>query len=207
MSKSHRAFAAHQRGLGRFMLICGLGVVLATAGCGPGDAPEGFFFFALTEDTPVEAELTAVAAESGATMAMKLGDELLDQAGHTALIGMAVEGLHNHPEWIATVPGGGATDDFTFSLSFRLTTPAAQYETSDEYTLSFALFEEAPEEPEETEILIGSRLQGNGQLAAEYDFATPVALYFDQCVGGTDDECAGGVRIYSATNPGFAPHE
>lgn len=174
-------------------------------GCGPGDPPPNFFFFGLTEGTPVDVQLTALEAAPGTTISMKVGDALLDEPGDTALIGVAVEALHTHPEWLATVPGGAPAGGFTFSLSFRLTTTAAAYGPSDDYTATFALVGEGPDEPDETEILIGSTRMGGGALAAQYHFDEPIPLYFDQCVGGSGDDCTGGVVIYSASNPGFAP--
>lgn len=191
----------------RFIVALFACVVTAQVGCGPGGPPAEYFFFPLEEGTSVEAELTGVAASDGATIAMKLGETLLEQAGDRALIGMAVEGLHTHPEWIATVPGGAPPEDFTLSLSFRLTGAEPHYAASGAYRLGFALLETVPEEPEETEIFLGSTLDGEGQLVAQYEFETVVPLYFDQCLGGTEPDCAGGVRLYSATNPGFAPKE
>jgi hypothetical protein len=186
-----------------------LAAVLAAAavGCGPGDPPAGFFFFTIAEGTPVDVELTAVDAAPDTSISMKLGEDLLETPGQTALIGVAIEGLHTHPEWLATIPGGTPIEDFTFSLSFRLNTTAPEYATSDEYTVQFELVAEAPEEPEETEILLGSNLDGGGQIVARYDFATPIPLFFDQCLGGSGDDCSGGTAVYSATNPGFAPQE
>lgn len=177
------------------------------SGCGPGDPPPGFFFFALDEGTPVDVQLTAVEAAAETTISMKVGDTLLDSPGDTALLGVAVEELHTHPEWLATVPGGTPAGDFTFSLSFRLTTTAATYGPSEDYTATFALVDEGPDEPEETEIILGSTRMGGGDLAAQYDFDEPIPLYFDQCLGGSGDDCAGGVEIYSSSNPGFAPRE
>jgi hypothetical protein len=186
-----------------------LAALLASAGsgCGPGDPPANYFFFGLDEGTPVDLRLTAVEAAPDTSISMKIGDVLLDEPGDTALIGVAVEALHTHPEWLATVPGGSAAGGFTFSLSFELTTTASAYQASDTYTASFALVDEGPDEPEETEILIGSTLDGGGELATRYDFDEPIPLYFDQCIGGSGDDCAGGVVVYSSSNPGFAPQE
>ena len=108
---------------------------------------------------------------------------------------------------LATVPGGTPTGDFTFSLSFRFTTTSPTYGASEDFTATFALVDEGPDEPEETEIVLGSTRMGGGDLAAQYDFDEPIPLYFDQCIGGSGDDCAGGVVIYSSSNPGFAPRE
>jgi hypothetical protein len=188
----------------RTFFVC---AALVVAGCGPGDPPASYFYSPVDEGTPVDVELTAVDAAPDATISMKLGDALLDAPGESALIGVAVEGLHMHPEWLATVPGGAPVDDFTFSLSFRLTTSASEYMPSDEYTVSFELFEDAPDEPEETEIFIFSTQPSGGALRAQYDFDAPIPLYLDQCIGGSGSDCAGGVVLYSSTNPGFAPRE
>jgi hypothetical protein len=193
----------HRRSVAAALLMC----AALMHGCGPGDPPADYFFFPIEEGTEVDAELTRVDASAGATIAMKLGDVLLEASGDRALIGTAVEELHTHPEWIATVPGGVPLEGLAFNLSFRLRSDGSPYDASEEYTVGFALFEEAPEEPEETEIFLGSSLDGEGQLVARYDFAAPVPLYFDQCLGGAEPDCSGGVRVYSATNPGFAPHE
>lgn len=180
---------------------------VAASGCGPGDPPPGFFFFALDEGTPVDVQLTAVEAAPDTTISMKVGDALLAQPGDAALLGVAVEDLHTHPEWLATVPGGAPAGDFTFSLSFRLTTTAPAYGPSAAFTAAFVLVDEGPDEPEETEIILGSTRMGGGDLTAQYDFDEPIPLYFDQCIGGSGDDCAGGVVIYSSPNPGFAPRE
>ena len=192
----------------RRMALALFALLAATdSGCGPGDPPPGFFFFAIDEGTPVDIELTAVDAAPDTSISMKLGEELLELPGQSAPIGVAVEGLHVHPEWLATIPGGSAIEDFTFSLSFRLFTTDPQYSASTEYTVQFELIAEPPEEPEETEIFLGSSLDGGGQLVAQFDFATPIPLFFDQCLGGSPPDCAGGIAVYSAINPGFAPQE
>lgn len=181
-------------------------VLTAASACGPGDPPASYFFFTLEEGTPVDLELTAVEVDPGTTLSTTLNGVLLDTPGESARIGVAVEGLHTHPLWVATVPAGAPVDDFTFSLSFRLTTAAAEYQGSDPYTVSFELVD-GPPDPEDSEILLGSSLNGGGQLVAQYDFDTPIPLFFEQCLGGSGDDCAGGVRVYSAINPGFAPRE
>lgn len=108
---------------------------------------------------------------------MQVGDALLDTLGDTVLLGVAIEGLHTHPEWLATISGGDTAGDFTFSLSFQLTTTAATYGPSEDYTATFALVDEGPDEPQETEISLGSTRMGGGDLAAQHDFDEPIPLY------------------------------
>jgi uncharacterized repeat protein (TIGR04052 family) len=50
---------------------------------------------------------------------------------------------------------------------------------------------------------IGSNADGGGALVAIPDFTNPWPLPFSECIGGSDDECTGGVRLYTDTNPGF----
>jgi len=177
-------------------------------GCGPGDAPPGYFFFAIDEGTPVTIMLSGTDAPPDASVSVRVRDTLLAAPGDEALLGVALEELHTHPEWLVAVPGGAPVDPgATFSLSFQLSSTAPQYGASDELTARFALVDEGPDEPEEVEIVLGSTRDGGGDLAAQFDFDTPIPLYFDQCVGGSGDDCSGGVVLYSSPNPGFAPRE
>ncbi|MGD9762522.1 MAG: hypothetical protein AB7V27_02235 [Candidatus Binatia bacterium] len=181
--------------------------LVSGSGCGSGDPPPGFFFFTLEEGTPVDIEITAITADPGTTAALKLHDVVLDEPSESIQIGQAVEGLHVHPEWLATAPGGPFVA-YTFSISFRLTTESATYEDSDEYTALLQLTSEPPSpDQHESEIFIGSTRQGGGQLAAQYDFDEPILLFFDQCLIGGEQPCTGGIALYSNTDPGFAPHE
>ena len=184
-----------------------LAVLGAAAGCGPGDAPANYYFFPIDEGTVVEIALTAVDAAPDTTISMKVHDALLTAPGQSAEIGVAVEGVHTHPEWLATIPGGVDPQAAALSLSFILDTPSPTYAASGEYTVSFELVADSPDEPEETEIFLGSTRVGGGQLAAQYAFGEPIQLFYDQCIGGTGDDCQGGVVLYSAPNPGFAPRE
>jgi hypothetical protein len=60
---------------------------------------------------------------------------------------------------------------------------------------------------EHTEVTIGSSAVGGGMLVGEYDYADDVHLAFAACLGGTGDDCAGGIALYSAANPGFTTLE
>jgi len=179
----------------------------AAAGCGPGDAPANYYFFPIDEGTVVAITLIAVDADPDATVSMKVHEALLTAPGQSAEIGIAVEGVHTHPEWLATIPGGVDPQAVSLGLSFILDTPSPTYAASGEYTVSFELVADSPDEPEETEIFLGSTRVGGGQLAAQYAFGEPIQLFYDQCLGGTGDDCRGGVVLYSAPNPGFAPRE
>jgi hypothetical protein len=187
------------------LALCALAA--GACGCGPGDAPANYFFFPIDEGTPVDITLTGIDADADTTVSVKVRDTLLTAPGETAEIGIAVEGVHIHPEWLATIPGGADPDQFGSTLSFIIDSPSAVYAASGEYTVSFELVADSPEEPEETEILLGATRVGGGQLAAQYAFAEPIQLFYDQCIGGTGDDCLGGVVLYSSPNPGFAPRE
>lgn len=63
-----------------------------------------------------------------------------------------------------------------------------------------------PDEHEHREVEIGSTEDGGGALAANFDYERPISLFFNSCIGGEGDECSGGIRLYSAPNPGFVPH-
>lgn len=41
-------------------------------------------------------------------------------------------------------------------------------------------------------------------MAADFDFSEVIEVAFSQCFGGTGTDCAGGVRLYSTEEPGFA---
>lgn len=183
-------------------------LLVALWSCGPGDAPAGYYFFPIAEGTAVDIALTTVDHEPDTSLSMKVGDVLLSAAGQSARLGVAVEELHTHPEWLATIPGGTDPEQFAFSLAFTLV-PAGDtpYTASEPYTVTFALLDGGPEEPEESEILLGATGTSDGQLAAQYDFDEPIALYYDQCIGGAGPDCLGGVVLYSSPNPGFAPRE
>jgi hypothetical protein len=182
-------------------------LALALTACGPGDPPANYFFFTLTQGTPVDIELTGTSAPPDASVSMSINGTTLAMAGDRALLGVAVDGIHVHPEWLAAIPGGPPPADLAFTLSFRLLSTVTQYEPSDAYTLHFTLAGSAPTEPDEAEVLIGSSRSGGGQLVARYAFADPIPLYFDQCLGGSGDDCSGGLALYRASDPGFAPRE
>lgn len=56
---------------------------------------------------------------------------------------------------------------------------------------------------EHIEMPIGSTEDGGGELAADFDFDLAVPVFFDTCLGGSGDECSGGVRLYSTSNLGI----
>ncbi len=56
---------------------------------------------------------------------------------------------------------------------------------------------------EHRELRIGAVEDGGGVLDAEFDYDRAIPLFFDTCLGGSGDDCLGGVRLYSAVNPGF----
>ena len=57
------------------------------------------------------------------------------------------------------------------------------------------------------EILVGSSADGAGALAlhAEFDTEQPIPVPFAECLGGSDDECTGGTRVFQTANPGINP--
>ena len=191
----------------RVFLVAIAAAAVAATGCGPGDPPGNYYFFPLDEGTPVDVELTGTSAPPGASVSMTINGTTLSTPGDRALIGLALDGIHVHPEWLVAVPGGTPSSGSTLSLSFSLLSDEPRYAPSDAYTVRFRLVATAPAEPAETEILVGSDEVGGGALVARYAFDTPIPVYFDQCLGGSDDACTGGLAIYTATNPGFAPRE
>ncbi len=67
----------------------------------------------------------------------------------------------------------------------------------------------AEEEQGHVEIKVASSADGAGMLVAhpEFDINEAIPLPFDECFGGTGDECEGGTRLFSAVNPGIEPIE
>jgi len=63
----------------------------------------------------------------------------------------------------------------------------------------------AAEDDHHSLIELGSTSDGGGQLTGKLDFDGTQELALADCVGGTGDECEGGTRVYSDTNPGFSP--
>jgi uncharacterized repeat protein (TIGR04052 family) len=59
------------------------------------------------------------------------------------------------------------------------------------------------------EIVVASAADGSGALVAhpEFDTGEAIPLSFDECLGGEDEDCTGGTRLYSAVNPGISPLE
>jgi hypothetical protein len=60
---------------------------------------------------------------------------------------------------------------------------------------------------EHAEIHVASTEQGGGRLAAELEFDGPIALFFNECIGGEGDHCEGGTILYTAGGPGLSPVE
>jgi len=60
-----------------------------------------------------------------------------------------------------------------------------------------------PPPEEHSEVLIGSDEAGGGRLKAEYEFDQPVHASFSACLGGTGEDCTGGISVYSVVSPGF----
>jgi uncharacterized repeat protein (TIGR04052 family) len=60
---------------------------------------------------------------------------------------------------------------------------------------------------EHVEIKVATTADNGGALLAhpEFDLSQPIPLSFDECFGGTGDDCTGGTRLYSAVNPGIEP--
>lgn len=58
-----------------------------------------------------------------------------------------------------------------------------------------------------SKIKIAANADGGGALVAhpEFDVAQPIPLFFAECFGGTGDDCSGGMRLFSAANPGLEP--
>jgi uncharacterized repeat protein (TIGR04052 family) len=57
------------------------------------------------------------------------------------------------------------------------------------------------------EIDVASSSAGGGHLIADpqFDVISPLELFFAECFGGTGDDCTGGMRLFTAANPGFVP--
>jgi len=55
------------------------------------------------------------------------------------------------------------------------------------------------------DLTIGSSSASGGELAVGYNFGRTVELEFSQCFGGAGSDCAGGVLLFAAEDPGFAP--
>lgn len=209
---------SHPAGSGLMRLLVGVTLLLAAIGCGPGDAPDDFFLFALEEGTRVNMEISTVVAEpEGATASFLINDTLLAEPGDSAEIGTAVEGLHVHGTWQATVPGP-EPQELNFSIAFKLTTDSELYEESEEITLHFELehdheddehdHEEGENGAEHGDMAIASTSPGGGQLTLQYDFEENAAeLAFNDCVGSDEQDCSGGTLLFTGTTPGFAPKE
>jgi hypothetical protein len=96
--------------------------------------------FPLEESTEVSIEITAI--DDGASIFMS--NTTLDAIGETAVIGVAVEGLHVHGEWRIVLPGG-TEPAAEYFIGFKLTTPSAVYAESDTFGVTLAIVEDAEE--------------------------------------------------------------
>lgn len=83
--------------------------------------------FPLSPGTAIGLEI--VALHSGASV--KIGNAVLSAPRQSAPLGAALS-LHLHPSWQVTVPQGTTGD---FPVTFRLTSTAAAYAASQQYTL------------------------------------------------------------------------
>jgi len=54
------------------------------------------------------------------------------------------------------------------------------------------------------DMTIGSSSPSGGELAVGFNFGRTVELEFSQCFGGAGADCAGGVLLFAAEDPGFA---
>lgn len=58
------------------------------------------------------------------------------------------------------------------------------------------------------DILIGATEEGGGALVVDYhDSDEPIGVSFSSCIGGSGENCDGGVVLYSAEDPGFGAVE
>jgi uncharacterized repeat protein (TIGR04052 family) len=80
--------------------------------------------------------------------------------------------------------------------------------TSDPSAQQFFRVEHGPIE-DHVEVAIASNSEGGGQLLGRLNFDSErlIALFFNECLGGTGDDCEGGTVLYSAANPGLSPLE
>jgi len=110
-----------------------------------------------------------------------------------------------------TPPGcmGSPTDPECAPLlpRFGLTFPGGQPDAHAQQF--FHILHEHDDGGGHLEIVVGSDADGAGALVAhpEFDAGQPIPLFYDDCLGGSDDDCSGGTRLYSAVNPGFSPLE
>lgn len=71
----------------------------------------------------------------------------------------------------------------------------------------FRLRGEHEGESEHKEVRIAASAESGGTLILHpvFDTATAIPLHFSDCFGGTGDDCAGGMRLFTAVNPGLSP--
>lgn len=160
----------------------------------------------------VEVSMEIVAIDPDASVLVS--GVLLDEVGETVVINTTPE-LHNHPTWQIVAPGGDVPADK--QITFRL--HAESFDPSDEITVTLRPFEDngghdpmptptatatATAEhhgPPHSIMLVGSTGEDAGALTVDQ---VPVAFVAESaCLGGSGDDCEGGVVVYTGTSPGF----
>ena len=58
---------------------------------------------------------------------------------------------------------------------------------------------------EHAEFLLASTEPDGGDLTGDFEFDRPVGLFFNTCLGSSEEHCEGGTAVYSAVSPGFEP--
>lgn len=71
----------------------------------------------------------------------------------------------------------------------------------------FSLRAPHDDEDEHKELHVAASEEAGGALIIhpEFDTGEAIPLHFSDCFGGTGDDCAGGMRLFTAVNPGFSP--
>jgi len=94
--------------------------------------------------------------------------------------------------------GDSGSDDPTPTA----TTAATQTATATPTPTTVPVATETPGH-DHSELIVGSSADGSGSLQIAADSIATIEVPFDQCVGGTGDECTGGTKLYVANSPGF----
>lgn len=122
------------------------GGTLVYVGLSPGlepvveDDPEESIFV-LDAGTPIILEIVAI--DEG--LSLRVESEVVDTVGETVALGETPD-LHADIEWVLAIPPG-EENQHPYELTLRLTTTAAAYSASEEFSLSFIPSEE--DHPEE----------------------------------------------------------
>ena len=117
------------------------GGTLVYVGVSPGlepvveDDPEESIFV-LDDGTPITLEVVAI--DEG--LSLRLEGEVVDAVGESIGLGETPD-LHADIEWVLAIPPG-AENQHPYALTLRLTTTAATYSASEEFSLSFIPSEE-----------------------------------------------------------------